>query len=103
MIAEKILTRQKKLIIIPNILLFSVKIHGDIDHEKAMDDFVSVMKNSLRQSDVLTRYGKNQVLLILLKATSIDIEVVTERIMMNWDAVGESEHCTVSYEADSLK
>lgn len=97
---SRVVTNYQKNI---HILLFSVKIHGDIDHEKAMDDFVSVMKNSLRQSDVLTRYGKNQVLLILLKATSIDIEVVTERIMMNWDAAEASEHCTVSYEADSLK
>ena len=86
-----------------HVLLFSVKMHGDIDQEKTMEDFVEVMKVSLRQSDVVTRYGKSQVLLILLKATPIDIDVVTERIMMNWDAVEASEHCSVSFEVDTIK
>ncbi len=86
-----------------HVLLFSVKIHGDLDHEKAMEDFLEVMKGSLRQSDVITRYGKTQVLLLLLKATPIDIDVVTERIMMNWDANKASDHCSISYEIDTVK
>lgn len=85
-----------------HVLLFSVKMHGDIDHEQTMEDFVEVMKAALRQSDVVTRYGKSQVMLILLKATPIDIDVVTERIMMNWDAVEASEHCSVSFEVDTI-
>ncbi len=85
-----------------HVLLFSVKMHGDIDHEQTMEDFVEVMKATLRQSDVVTRYGKSQVMLILLKATPIDIDVVTERIMMNWDAVEASEHCSVSFEVDTI-
>ncbi|MCR5403759.1 MAG: diguanylate cyclase [Butyrivibrio sp.] len=86
-----------------HVLLFSVKVHGDVDPEKAIEDFVEIMKNSLRQSDVITRYGKNQVLLILLKATPIDIDVVTERIMMNWDSNIASDHCHVTYEVDTIK
>ena len=86
-----------------HVLLFTVKIHGDLDPERVMEAFVEVMKNSLRQSDVLTPYGRNQVLLILLKATSIDIDVVSERIMMNWDASEFSDMCNVSFEVDTIK
>jgi diguanylate cyclase (GGDEF)-like protein len=86
-----------------HVLLFSIKHHSDLDEEQLMEDFMNVMKGSLRQSDVITRYGKSQVLLILLKATAIDIEVVTERIFMNWDANELSDHCSVSFEVDTMK
>lgn len=86
-----------------HVLLFSIKIHKDLDHEKVMEAFVEVMRTSLRQSDVLTPFGRRQVLLILLNATSIDIEVVTERIMMNWDANEASDLCSVTYEVDTIK
>ncbi len=86
-----------------HVLLFSVKIHGDMDHETVMEDFMEIMKSTLRHSDVICRYGQYQVLLILLKATAIDIDVVTERIMMNWDSKEASDHCKISYEVDMLK
>ena len=86
-----------------HVLLFSVKIHGDLDAEKVMEAFVEVMKTTLRQSDVLTPYGRNQVLLILLKATAIDIDVVTERIMMNWHASEFSDMCNVSFQVDTIR
>ncbi len=86
-----------------HVLLFTVKIHGEYDPEKVMESFMQVMKSSLRQSDVITPYGRRQVLLILLKATPIDIEVVTERISMNWEANEASELCHISYEVDTIK
>ncbi len=85
-----------------HVMLFSVKIHGDLDPEKVMEAFVEVMKNSLRQSDVITPYGRNQVLLILLKTTAIDIDVVSERIMMNWDASKYSDMCNVTFEVNTM-
>lgn len=85
-----------------HVMLFSVKIHGDLDPEKVMEAFVEVMKNSLRQSDVITPYGRNQVLLILLKTTAIDIDVVSERIMMNWDANKYSDMCNVTFEVNTM-
>ena len=75
----------------------------DVEEEELMKGFIDAMRGSLRQSDVLTRYGKSQVLLILLKATSIDIEVVTERILMNWDANELSDHCHITFEVDTLR
>ena len=86
-----------------HVLLFSVKHHMDVDEEELMEGFIDAMRGSLRQSDVLTRYGKSQVLLILLQATSIDIEVVTERILMNWDANELSDHCHITFEIDTLR
>ncbi len=86
-----------------HVLLFSIKHHNDVDEEALVAGFIDAMKSSLRQSDVITRYGKSQVLLILLKATSIDIEVVTERILMNWDANELSDHCNITFEVDNLR
>jgi GGDEF domain-containing protein len=86
-----------------HVLLFSVKIHGDLDQEKVMEAFIEVMKNSLRQSDVVTPFGRNKVLLILLKATAIDVDVVTERILMNWDANEFSDMCNINFEVDTMK
>ena len=86
-----------------HVLLFSVKHPGGVDEDALMNAFMDAMKSSLRQSDVLTRYGKNQVLLILLKATAIDIEVVTDRILMNWGANELSDQCSVTFEADVMK
>ncbi len=86
-----------------HVLLFSVKHLSGVDEDALMNSFMDAMKSSLRQSDVLTRYGKNQVLLILLKATAIDIEVVTDRILMNWGANELSDQCAVSFEVDIMK
>ncbi len=97
---SRVVTNYQRII---HVLLFSVKIHGDLDQEKVMESFVEVMKHSLRQSDVVTPFGRNKVLLILLKATAIDIDVVTERIMMNWDANEFSDMCNISFEVDTIK
>ncbi len=86
-----------------NVILFSVKIHGDKDQDLIMDDLTEVMKSSLRQSDVFTKYSNNQIMLLLLKAGPSDIDVVTERIIMNWDATDSSEHCAITYEINTLK
>ena len=86
-----------------HVLLFSVKITGDKQIDDIMSDFESVMKGSLRQSDVFTRYSKNQFMLLLLKANTYEIDIVTERIMMNFEATTSSEHCEVSYEVSTMK
>jgi PleD family two-component response regulator len=58
---------------------------------------------SLRQSDVITRYGSNQVMILLLKAVSSDLEIVTERIAMNWESKDISALCKITYETSELK
>ncbi len=86
-----------------HVILFSVRHHGDVDEDQLLNDFMDGMKSSLRQSDILTRYGKNQVLLTLLKASTIDIEVITERILLNWTANELSDRCVVNFEVDVMK
>ena len=97
---SRIVTNYQKNI---HVLLFSVRIHQGLDKEKVMEAFIEVMKNSLRQSDIVSPFGSTQALLILLKATAIDIEVVTERIMMHWEANEMSDMCHVSFEVDTIK
>jgi diguanylate cyclase (GGDEF)-like protein len=86
-----------------HVLLFSINTHSGLDPEVLTDHFMEVVRSSLRQSDVVTRQGKNQVMAVLLKAIPSDIEIVTERIMMNWEASEESDHCHVSMEVDTIK
>ena len=97
---SRVMANYKKNI---HVLLFSVKITGDKQIDDIMNDFETVMKDSLRQSDVFTRYSKNQFMLLLLKANTYEIDIVTERIMMNFEATDSSGHCEVSYEVSTLK
>ena len=86
-----------------HVMLYTITIEEqDVDQEKAMEEFTSVVQMSLRQSDVLTRRGKNQVMLLLLEAHSSDIEIVTERIEMNWEAQDLSDLCKVTYEVSEI-
>ncbi len=86
-----------------HLMLYSVvPVESDVDPEKAMDELTNVVKNSLRQSDVITKLGKNQLMVILLKALPSDIEIVTERINMNWDASDLSDLCKIAYEVDVM-
>ena len=86
-----------------HLMLYSVvPVESDVDPEKAMDELTNVVKNSLRQSDVITKLGKNQLMVILLKALPSDIEIATERINMNWDASDLSDLCKIAYEVDVM-
>ena len=57
---------------------------ADLSLEKAIERFEEVLKSSLRQSDVITRNGSNQFLVMLMETTRTNIEVVTDRIESNW-------------------
>ena len=74
----------------------------DINIDDTMDSFMSIVKESLRQSDVITRHGKNQIMILLLKVLPSDIEIVTERIEMNWEATELSDVCKVTYEVGAI-
>ena len=86
-----------------HVMIYSVIPEEDgIDLEQAMEKFTSIVKASLRQSDVITRHGKNQVMILLLKALPSDIEIVTERIEMNWEAEAISDFCKTTYEVSEI-
>ena len=87
-----------------HVILYSViPIKKDVDQEEAANAFAKVVQMSLRQSDVITRYGSNQVMILLLKAVSADLEIVTERIAMNWESKDISALCKITYETSELK
>ena len=87
-----------------HVILYSViPTKKDVDQEEAASAFVEVVQMSLRQSDVITRYGSNQVMILLLKAVSSDLEIVTERIAMNWESKDISALCKITYEISELK
>jgi diguanylate cyclase (GGDEF)-like protein len=74
----------------------------NVDLDSAMEEFMGIVKGSLRQSDVITKHGKNQLMILLLKALHSDIEIVTERIEMNWDATDLSDICKITYEVSTI-
>ena len=74
----------------------------DVCLDEAMEEFMSIVQGSLRQSDVITRHGKNQVMLLLLKALPSDIEIITERIEMNWESEILSDLCKITYEVNEI-
>ena len=87
-----------------HLMLYSViPVENDVDTDQAMEELTDVIKNSLRQSDLITRLGKNQLMVILLKALPSDVEIVTERINMNWDASDFSDVCKIACEVDLMK
>lgn len=86
-----------------HVMLYSViPEEKDVDLETAVEEFTSTIQSSLRQSDVITRQGKNQVMILLMKALQSDIEIVTERIEMNWESRELSSLCKISYEVSEI-
>ncbi|MBE5825712.1 MAG: diguanylate cyclase [Butyrivibrio sp.] len=86
-----------------HVILYSViPIKKDVDQEEATEAFIEVVQMSLRQSDVITRYGTNQVMILLLKAISSDLEIVGERIAMNWESKDISALCKITREISQL-
>lgn len=87
-----------------HVMLYSViPEEKDVDIDAAVEEFMTVVKGSLRQSDCITRYGNGQVMVLLLKALPSDIEIVSERIEMNWEAHDLSDICKISYEVAVVK
>ena len=71
--------------------------------EEATEQFADVLRTSLRQSDVITQSGKNQFMVLLSELQPVNIEVVTNRIMANWEKADASALFSISYELDVIK
>ena len=98
---SRVVTNYRKSI---HVMLYSITPEGnDVDVNIACQELLEVITSSLRQSDVVTQFGNRQVLILLLNAMTSDIEIVTERIEMNWEARDISDVCKISYEVDVIK
>ena len=51
---------------------------------------------------MITRYSKNQIMVVVLKADMKDLQVVTDRIQHKWDSQGENAKCELSYEMNHI-
>ncbi|MCR4658516.1 MAG: diguanylate cyclase [Lachnospiraceae bacterium] len=86
------------------ILLFSLKTEGSFDdHALPTDEFLEVLRSSLRQSDIITQSGRNQFMVLLLEITASNLEIVTDRILKKWDSSDASRFCRADYEIDLLR
>ena len=83
-----------------HIVLFSLagKDEGNDPPKNVIDAFAESMAGTLRQSDTITQYGRNQFLLILLKTTLPNAELVIERIMSKWNELEASSSVDVTFE-----
>lgn len=86
------------------VLLFSIeeKGQGELPMDMVMKLFEKVLCDSLRQSDVVTRSGKNQYIILLFNTTRNNIEVVVDRIRSNWARSGGSSGYELSFELDLI-
>lgn len=86
------------------VLLFSVTEPSPaaLPLEEATEQFAAVLRTSLRQSDVITQISKNQFMVLLSELAPVNIDVVTGRIMANWEKSDASALFNVNYELDTV-
>lgn len=87
-----------------SMILFSIKKkeNESASSENIIDEFLSVLASSLRQSDIVTKNGNNQCLVILSETTTSNVNPVTERIMHNWNSKADSSMFEISFEYGML-
>ena len=87
------------------LLLFSIKETTPSNQPlvEITEQFLSILRSSLRQSDVITQSSKNQIMVLLLETPPYNIELVTDRIMQNWKDSGADNSYAIAYEVDILK
>ena len=88
-----------------HIILFSLKnkLSDELPGQDVTDAFLDKISSSLRQSDTITQSGKNQFLLILLKTTPLNAQLVIDRVLGNWSLSPVSDTVDVSYEMKEVE
>ena len=87
------------------ILLFSLekKREDAFSSEETSELFLSVLRSSLRQSDVVTQSSQNQFIVLLQEMTAVSTSLVVSRIQKNWQKMETESGYGISYEWDSLE
>ena len=87
-----------------HLVLFSLKSRAldELPPADTIAAFLENMQHSLRQSDTITQSSKNQLLVILLKTTPPNAQLVIDRVLSNWEEDEKSEAVEVSYEMKEL-
>ncbi|MCR5451028.1 MAG: diguanylate cyclase [Lachnospiraceae bacterium] len=86
------------------ILMFNLEEGKDADlpADMAAKQFINVMSESLRQSDVITQSSKNRFVVLLLETTRNNIEMVADRIRTNWARAAGSRGYELTYDLDII-
>lgn len=67
------------------------------------DKFSKVASSCLRASDIIARYGENQVLILLLLNNPEDYHVPLDRVLDKWNEMQESKEVKLIYDTDIVK
>lgn len=71
--------------------------------EAVVEEFMEVARKTLRISDVVTRNGANQCMVLLLDTDQSDGERVVERIIRRWNESGDRSGFPLSYETEWIQ
>ena len=71
-------------------------------HEKWMENLASVVKQSIRQTDVECQLGLSQYMVILTDTSSVNAEIALVRIRRAWEALGENPGYRLSFEIQDI-
>ncbi len=85
-----------------HLLLYTIKPEDENDADEAAEGFIEQVRPSLRESDVITRYSKNQILIAILNAQPQDVRVVTDRIDDRWHNYEKCDACSIECEIDHI-
>ncbi len=88
------------------VVMFSLHQTGDgsaLSTEEVMEQFLSVLGNSLRASDIVTQNSKNQILAVLNETNRMNCELVVERVLKNWKNSLEDPGHEITFEIDTIK
>ncbi|MBQ9493615.1 MAG: diguanylate cyclase [Oscillibacter sp.] len=75
-------------------------LNGDAE---TIDRFGEILGRNLRRSDVYTKNGANQYLVLLLEIQPDDIDIVQRRILTNWDKEGMGDRLQITSESVPLQ
>lgn len=71
--------------------LFTLESKTTAEISRAAEQFCEMAKQCLRSSDVILKYNKNQVLILLMKVDGENCEIPIARVMDKWKQEGDHE------------
>ena len=83
------------------ILSFVLSAEDETDIERYTDRFIDIAKQIMRTSDIILKYNKNCVLMMLMKVDNVSIDVPVSRVIDAWNKECDRD-IEILYESVSL-
>ncbi len=77
--------------------------YRDPEFSEAMDVFSEILRDTLRNSDIIMQSSSTQFFLLLPMVTTDDIQTVIDRIMAVWDETGKDHSVEVKCELEAIE